>query len=315
MDTIYLEHPIDRNTLKPEKTVMALGYFDGVHTGHQAVMKKAKEVAIRLNTTTSVMTFHPHPKEVLRKTEMNYITPLPDKINKIEKLGIDTLYVVRFTPLFASLTPQEFVDEYLIGLHVVHAVAGFDFTYGSLGKGSMETLPFHARNRLEATIVEKYENNNEKVSSTKIRKLLEQGDVSSVAILLGEDYVIKGTVVDGEKRGRTIGFPTANVEPRERYIIPRTGVYAVRLTISGVEYDGVCNVGYKPTFHAEQVATPTIEVHLFSFDKDIYGAEVEIQWISRIRSEQKFDGIDQLIKQITLDKETAHSILNSKVYE
>ncbi|MCL7746511.1 bifunctional riboflavin kinase/FAD synthetase [Halalkalibacter alkaliphilus] len=315
MDTIYLEHPIDRNTLKPEKTVMALGYFDGVHTGHKAVMKKAKEIAKKLDTTASVMTFHPHPKEVLRKTEMNYITPLPDKIDKIERMGIDTLYVVKFTPLFASLTPQEFVDDYLIGLHVVHAVAGFDFTYGALGKGTMETLPFHARNRLEATVVEKYESNNEKVSSTKIRELLKQGDVNSVTALLGEEYVIKGTVVDGEKRGRTIGFPTANIEPKERYIIPRTGVYAVRLTINKVQYDGVCNIGYKPTFHQEKDVVPTIEVHLFSFHEDIYGLEVEIHWYSRIRSEKKFKGIDQLIEQISLDKEAAQSLLKLKVYE
>ncbi|MDT8858981.1 bifunctional riboflavin kinase/FAD synthetase [Alkalihalobacillus sp. MEB130] len=316
METIYLNHPIDEQTLHQKKSVMALGYFDGVHIGHQAVIKQAIKIAKDLGVSTSVMTFHPHPKEVLRKTEMNYITPLPDKIKKIEKLGIDTLYVVNFTTSFASLTPQQFVDHYLIGLQVVHAVAGFDFTYGALGKGTMETLPFHARNRLDSTVVRKHvAGDDEKVSSTKIRQLLDNGDVASVTELLGEEYKIRGTVVNGEKRGRTIGFPTANVEPIERYIIPRTGVYAVRLTVDKEQYNGVCNIGFKPTFHNEQESTPTIEVHLFSFDKDIYGLDVEIQWHSRIRSEKKFAGFEQLVEQIKRDKEAAESLLNSKVYE
>ncbi|GAE24301.1 riboflavin kinase [Halalkalibacter wakoensis JCM 9140] len=314
MDTIYLKHPIDGTTLKHEKTVMALGYFDGVHIGHQKVIKNAIEIANKLNTSTSVMTFHPHPKEVLRNTEMNYITPLSEKIKKIEKLGVDTLFVVEFSLEFASLTPQQFVDDYLIGLHVVHVVAGFDFTYGALGKGTMETLPFHARNRLHSTTVEKFEMNNEKVSSTKIRELLQQGAVWDVVSLLGSEYTLMGTVVDGEKRGRTIGFPTANIKPNDRYIIPKTGVYAVKLTVNETQYDGVCNVGYKPTFHQENEADPTIEVHLFAFDQDIYGKEVELQWISRIRSEKKFNGVEQLIEQIQRDKETAISLLQTKVY-
>lgn len=132
--------------------------------------------------------------------------------------------------------------------------------------------------------------------------------------LLGSEYTLMGTVVDGEKRGRTIGFPTANIKPNDRYIIPKTGVYAVKLTVNETQYDGVCNVGYKPTFHQENEADPTIEVHLFAFDQDIYGKEVELQWISRIRSEKKFNGVEQLIEQIQRDKETAISLLQTKVY-
>ncbi|MFC0472010.1 bifunctional riboflavin kinase/FAD synthetase [Halalkalibacter kiskunsagensis] len=312
MDTIYLKHPIDGRTLNRSRTVMALGYFDGVHLGHQAVIKEANKIAASIGASTSVMTFHPHPKEVLRKTKMNYITPLTDKIKKIEGFAVDTLYVVNFTPAFANLTPQQFVDDYLIGLNVVHAVAGFDFTYGSLGKGTMETLPFHARNRLDSTIVEKFEENSEKVSSSKVRQLLESGDVNYVSKLLGEEYSLKGTVVDGEKRGRTIGFPTANIKPLERYIVPRTGVYAVKLTINNEQYEGVCNVGYKPTFHNEKESHPSIEVHLFGFNQDIYGLEVEVRWFLRIRSEQKFASIDDLKTQITLDKEKALTFFASK---
>ncbi|MFC0558560.1 bifunctional riboflavin kinase/FAD synthetase [Halalkalibacter alkalisediminis] len=310
MDTIYLNHPIDKGKLKIVPTVMALGFFDGVHKGHQAVISAAIDKAKELGTTASVMTFNPHPKEVLRKQEnqMKYLTPLPEKIKKIKQLGVDTLYIVHFTKEFADLTPQEFVDDYLIDMNVVHAVAGFDFTYGSLGKGTMETLPFHARNRLRSTIVEKLEADNEKVSSSRIRQLLSNGEVEAVTELLGETYLIRGTVVDGEKRGRTIGFPTANIQPKDRFIIPKTGVYAVTLTVRDEEFSGVCNVGFKPTFHNE-ANEPTIEVHLFSFDRDIYGEDVSLSWHYRIRDEQKFLNVDDLIKQINLDKEKAMSLL------
>ncbi|TWI55205.1 bifunctional riboflavin kinase/FAD synthetase [Halalkalibacter nanhaiisediminis] len=307
MKTIYLHHPIEAKTLKDRPTVMALGYFDGVHKGHQKVILTAKKIAEQLDTTASVMTFHPHPKEILRKPkqEMKYLTPLPDKIKKIEKLGINTLYIVQFSTSFAALTPQQFVDDYLIGLNVIHVVAGFDFTYGSLGKGTMETLPFHARNRLDSTIVPKLEKNDEKVSSTKIRELLMQGNVEEVSNYLGDVYSVKGTVVDGEKRGRTIGFPTANILPSDRYLIPKTGVYAVKMRIHNTLYQGVCNVGYKPTFHNNGELEPTIEVHLFSFDQTIYGEVVEVEWYRHLRDEQKFAGVEQLIEQITADKQQA----------
>ncbi|ARK30958.1 bifunctional riboflavin kinase/FAD synthetase [Halalkalibacter krulwichiae] len=312
METIFLQHPIDINTLKRNSTVMALGFFDGVHKGHQAVINKAIEIAKQTGTTTSVMTFNPHPKEVLRKQEgeMKYITPLLDKIEKIRNLGVDTLYVVKFTRDFAELTPQEFVDQYLIGLNVIHAVAGFDFTYGALGKGTMETLPFHSRGKLKSSIVEKLEADNQKVSSTRIRALLEAGEVENVTKLLGEPYSLRGTVIDGEKRGRTIGFPTANIKPIENNIIPKTGVYAVMLKVRDREVSGVCNIGYKPTFHKE-ADEPVIEVHLFSFNEDIYGEEVELTWFFHIRDEQKFPSLDDLVKQISLDKEKAMKLLPS----
>ncbi|NEU29328.1 bifunctional riboflavin kinase/FAD synthetase [bacterium LRH843] len=306
MVTIYLNHPIEAKTLKPKSTVIALGYFDGVHAGHQKVMRTAKRIAEKLGTTVSVMTFHPHPKEVLRKLdkEMKYITPLSDKIEKIECIGVDTLYVVNFTPSFAKLTPQQFVDEYLIGLNAVHVVAGFDFTYGALGKGTMETLPFHARAKFESTIVEKVEEDDEKVSSTKIRELLLTGKVDKIPPYLGELYSIQGTVIDGDKRGRTIGFPTANIQPNDRYIIPKIGVYAVRMRVNGVYYEGVCNVGYKPTFRQEK-ETPTIEVHLFSFNEMIYGESVKVEWHSFLRDEKKFESVDKLVEQLTIDKQQA----------
>jgi riboflavin kinase / FMN adenylyltransferase len=306
MDTIYLHHPIEANTLKKRPTVLALGYFDGVHIGHQRVIKTACIEAGKRGLEVAVMTFHPHPKEVLRKqTEpMRYLTPLPLKEKKIEALGVDTLYVVTFTKEFASLTPQQFVDDYMIALDVKHVVAGFDFTYGSLGKGTMETLTFHSRNKFDQTTVKKVEQDDVKISSTKIRELLDEGKVDEISSYLGEPYQIYGTVIDGDKRGRTIGFPTANVEPTDHVKIPKTGVYAVSFFVNGKEYNGVCNVGYKPTFHSDATA-PSIEVNIFDFDESIYGSNVAVSFLRRIRAEKKFNQVDELITQIQKDKEEA----------
>lgn len=307
--TIRLTHPhqLDVNDLSP--IVMALGYFDGVHKGHQKVIRTAKKIANELNLKSAVMTFDPHPSVVLRQdvTKMEYITPLKIKEKLIEQLGIDYLFVVEFTKPFAALLPQQFVDEYIIGLRVQHVVAGFDFTYGKLGKGTMETLPFHSREKFTQTVVEKQTDHDRKISSTLIRNVLRSGDVQYVKHLLGRPHETTGIVIHGEKRGRTIGFPTANVAVLEDFFIPPSGVYAVTVEIEGQigPYYGVCNIGYKPTFHNEKPEQPSIEVHIFHFDREIYGKEVAIKWHKRIRSEQKFASVEQLIQQIHQDKKEA----------
>ncbi|MBU8906967.1 bifunctional riboflavin kinase/FAD synthetase [Desertibacillus haloalkaliphilus] len=308
METVYISHPhqIKKDDLKP--TVMALGFFDGVHLGHQQVITTAKTIAKNKGYNCSVMTFNPHPKEVLRakrgSEQMPYLTPIKDKARQIEQLDVDRLYIVQFSKEFASLTPQQFVDEYLIRLHVKHVVAGFDYTYGNLGKGTMETLPFHSRNEFEQTTVHKVEESERKISSTLIRELIKNGEVADVPAYLGRYYQISGTVIHGDKRGRTIGFPTANIEFTDRYLSPSTGVYAVSMQVDGKSYEGVCNVGYKPTFY-EDSQQATIEVHLFDFERSIYGAEVTLQWLTYIRGERKFNSVDELTKQISKDKEEA----------
>jgi riboflavin kinase/FMN adenylyltransferase len=313
MEVIYLQHPIEPETLKTRPSVMALGYFDGVHNGHRQVIQTAVQTAQKRELDVAVMTFDPHPKEVLRVEEpMSYITPLPDKIERIRQLDVNTLYVIRFTLDFAKLTPQQYVDDYLIGLNVQHVVAGFDFTYGSLGKGTMETLPFHSRQQFSQTTVGKCKVGETKVSSSKIRQLLAEGDVENVRQFLGVFYQLTGVVVDGEKRGRTIGFPTANIQPSDRYIIPKTGVYAVEVELEGSVYEGVCNIGYKPTFHNKKPDTPSIEIHIFLFDSDIYGKKVRVVWLKRLREERKFSGVEELISQITKDKQKAIELFESK---
>ncbi|WP_017727358.1 bifunctional riboflavin kinase/FAD synthetase [Halalkalibacterium ligniniphilum] len=315
METIFLQHPLDVKKEQSPPTVMALGYFDGVHIGHQHVIEAGKHEAVKRGIQLAVMTFHPHPKEVLRKEseQMPYITPVEDKIEQMERLGIDRLYFVKFDHAFAQLTPQQFVDQYLIGLHVVHVVAGFDFTYGQLGKGTMETLPFHARNQLTQTTVAKIEREGVKISSTKIRELLEKGEVEKIPFYLGRDYEVSGTVIHGDKRGRTIGFPTANVKPKDRYIIPKTGVYAVEFLHEGQRYEGVCNVGYKPTFYDEKEKIPSIEVHLFNFKGNLYDAFVRVRFKHYIRAEKKFTGIEALVEQIKADSHQAQAFFEQRV--
>lgn len=306
MEVIKLSFPIIRNKYEFPPLAMALGYFDGVHLGHQQVILEAKKQAEQKGLHSAVMTFDPHPSVVLGKQEkhVQYITPLTEKIDIIEGLGIDFLFIVHFTPEFANLLPQEFIDQFVIGLNVEHVIAGFDFTYGRMGKGTMETLLFHSRETFDYTVVPKLTEGNEKISSTRIRALLKEGKTMELPALLGRYYTTSGKVIHGDKRGRTIGFPTANIELDDEYIIPPLGVYAVRMKVDHEWHTGVCNVGYKPTFNKESVKL-SIEVHLFEFSKEIYGEEVVIEWHRYLRKEQKFSGVDELVTQIERDKQTA----------
>ena len=283
-----------------------MGYFDGVHRGHQQVILEAKNHAEEKGICSAVMTFDPHPSVVLGRTNQRtkYITPLTEKIKIIEELGIDYLFIINFTVEFANLLPQEFIDKYVIGLNVMHVVAGFDFTYGRMGKGTMETLPFHSRNQFSYSVVPKFTQDDEKVSSTRIRTLLKEGKTDALLSLLGRFYTTSGIVIHGDKRGRTIGFPTANVDINEDYIIPPLGVYAVRMKVKSNWHNGVCNIGYKPTFNKEALHL-SVEVHLFNFNEEIYGEQVVIEWHIHLRKEQKFSGIEELVAQIEKDKQNS----------
>lgn len=311
MKIVYINHPHQcLKEIQPE-IVLALGYFDGIHFGHQEVIIEAKRIAEKRNLKSAVMTFDPHPSVVLGKNvqHVEYITPLADKEQIIENLGIDILYVIHFDREFANLSPQEFIDMYVIGLNVKHVVAGFDFTYGRFGKGNMETLPSHSKGEFTQTVIEKVMKEEEKISSTYIRESLRNGDVEVIPSLLGRYYTVKGTVIDGEKRGRTIGFPTANIKLTDEYIVPMLGVYAVRIKVGNTWYNGVCNIGYKPTFN-DDVNNTTIEVHILDFNSQIYGEKVIVEWHVRLRSEKKFNNVQELIAQIGKDKQQALEYFN-----
>lgn len=311
MITIEMNQPIESHYNHPE-LALAIGFFDGLHLGHQSVINEMIKVAEQKGLKKAVMTFDPHPSVVLNpeKKRTDYLTPLQEKKNILEKMGIDYLFIVPFTSSFAQMEERTFIQDYFKRNKVKHVIAGFDFTYGKFGKGNMLKLDAD-KDGFEVTAVPKQAIDNEKISTTQIREDLQTGDIKHANAQLGRAYKITGIVVQGEKRGRTIGFPTANVMPNEEFVLPRLGVYAVTLKreSTGITYQGVCNIGVKPTFHDPEKSQVSIEVNIFDFNESIYGERVEIEWHDFIRPEQKFDGIDALIKQINQDKQTAIDIL------
>ncbi|MBC1521119.1 bifunctional riboflavin kinase/FAD synthetase [Listeria aquatica] len=301
METCFLHHPEFTIENQDPKTI-ALGFFDGVHLGHQAVIKMAKQIADENGEKSAVLTFDPHPSVVLSKARkaVHYLTPLDEKLEKIEQLGIDIVYVVRFTAAFAELSPERFVEDYLIQLNAHHIVAGFDYSYGKKGAGKMEEMASYAKGRFDVTIVNKQEAFDEKISSTKIRGAIEEGDLDTANELLGYPYKVKGTVIHGDKRGRTLGFPTANMQIDEDYLIPKLGIYAVRFIIGGKSYAGMASIGYNVTFKTDQERS--IEVFILDFDREIYGEQAEIEWYHFFRSEMKFNGVEGLVEQLKQDE-------------
>ncbi|QDQ01778.1 riboflavin biosynthesis protein RibF [Lysinibacillus fusiformis] len=306
MEVIHLKYPHQlqqRESMQPYS--LAIGFFDGVHIGHQAVIEAAKEEGNKRHIPTAVMTFDPHPSLVLggRNEKVFYITLLQQKLQLFEEQGVEKVFVVHFTSDFAKLSPADFVETFIRSLNIQHVTAGFDFSFGAFGKGTMEDMRAISDGDYGVTVVEKKADELEKISSTRIRKLLQEGDMEAARLLLGRPFEITGMVVHGDKRGRTIGFPTANVQALEGAFIPASGVYAVRLLVQNKWYDGVCNVGYKPTFKDPNNKQLSIEVHILNFEKNIYGEEVHVTWYKRIRSERKFDGIEALKIQIEKDKQ------------
>nr|WP_263313470.1 riboflavin biosynthesis protein RibF [Mammaliicoccus sp. Marseille-Q6498] len=314
MEVIEISHPIKSSQFVKENIALAIGFFDGIHIGHQKVLKKMIQVAEEHQYKKAVMTFDPHPSVVLNpeKKRTTYLTPISDKVEAIEKLGVDYCFVVNFSSTFADVSADDFVEQYFIQNHVKAVIAGYDFSFGKYGKGNMASLqendyPFSVHVVSKQTLQE-----DTKISTTDIRSSLELGEIEACNLSLGRPYVIKGMVVQGEKRGRTIGFPTANVEPSDDYVLPRKGVYAVTLVIKSQDktYKGVCNVGVKPTFHDPSMSQISIEVNIFDFEESIYGERVEVYWHHFIRPEQKFNGIDALVEQIAKDKEEAKTLLS-----
>lgn len=311
MEVIEITHPIQAEQYIQEDVAMALGFFDGLHRGHQALFDELDRVAKEKDVKKAVMTFDPHPSVVLnpKQKRTTYITPLDDKIELLGEQNIDYCLVVNFSSRFAEVTPDEFVQDYLVKNHARVIIAGFDFTFGKYGKGNMAMLQEY-QDQFESITIGKQDLNREKISTTAIREALKTGHLAKANEQLGHRYRMKGTVVQGEKRGRTIGFPTANIEPSDDYVWPTLGVYAVSMTIGSSDhiYRGVANIGVKPTFH-DDLPQAVIEVNIFDFAENIYGERVTIYWHHYIRPELKFDGIDPLVAQMNDDKARAKHLL------
>lgn len=285
--------------------VVALGQFDGLHLGHASVISSAVALARKEGVPAAVMTFHPHPKDVMGKGDYDgYLTPQPDKQALLEKLGVDILYIVEFNEQLSRVSPQNFVSVMLLPLQVITAVIGFDFRFGYQGTGDAELLRELGAGAMNVETVPPFLLDGEKVSSSGIRRSLQTGELEQANAWFGRFYHLRGIVGHGEKRGRTIGFPTANIQLEDRFVVPAKGVYAVRVFYKDQVLRGVMNVGVKPTFH-EGVTAPSFEVHLFDFEGDLYDKPLRVELVSYIRPERKFDSIQNLIAQIGQDAETA----------
>ena len=303
MKTIKLEYPHTLNIDELPETVTAIGFFDGIHKGHQKVINSAVQIAQEKKLESAVITFHPHPSVVLSKgkKQVKYITPIQEKQSILQNMSVDRLYIIKFNEELASLSPQEFVDQFIIGLNIKHVVGGFDYTYGHKGLGTMETMEEQSRGKFTTTVIEKIEMDNEKVSSTKIRELLKLGDMERITTLLARPLSIHGKVVEGEKRGRKMGYPTANLVIDKKVLLPKPGIYAVKVIHKGEKYEGMASLGTNPTF-TEDKKDLSLEVNILDYNNNLYGEELELEWHKYIREEIKFRNTEDLVEQIKKDE-------------
>lgn len=305
MKIVKLKEPYDKNAIVDSPIVLALGFFDGVHRGHQEVIKRAIEKGKSLGVKVAVMTFDRHPKIIFQNIDgekFKYLTMLDEKLEHFKNLGVDIAYVVKFDENLAYLSPQDFIDKYVVGLHAICVVAGQDYTYGKHDIANMDTISDFAKGRFEIITVDHLQRNNQKISSTQIRKDLDSGNVEAANLLLGYQYENHGTVEHGFKRGRKIGFPTLNVSIPKNECILGEGVYAVKVKIDkdNLWYEGMASIGHNETFGDD--LEKTVEINLFNFDKSVYGEKVIVKWYKFLREMVKFDSVEELIDQLNKDK-------------
>ena len=300
--------------LKLEESVVTIGTFDGLHAGHIEIIEQLKSKAKELNLKSVVVTFFPHPRTVVTKDfNLKLLTPLEEKKRLFENFGIDYMYIITFNEKFSQKTYKEFFDETLIeSVNAKHLVIGYDHRFGNNRDGDIDKLSEYTKNnRIGMTVVGPKEIDDETVSSTKIRNALLSGELESANKMLNRYYFLDGIVVEGAKRGRTLGFPTANLELREdNKLIPMNGVYLVRVTLETESnlYYGVANIGLRPTFN--HVNEPITEVYILNFKKEIYGKNITVEFINRLRDEKKFSSKEELEKSIKLDVEKAIELIN-----
>ncbi|RNC80120.1 MAG: bifunctional riboflavin kinase/FAD synthetase [Balneola sp.] len=293
-------------------TVVTVGTFDGVHEGHRALMEAVVEKAKKRDARSVVVTFDPHPRTIIstRGESIKLLTSLEERAEILESFGIDILLVIPFTRDFSLLSSEEFVKDIIYQkVGISEFVIGYDHHFGRDRSGTIETLEkLASRIAFDVHVVSKREMGDITISSTVIRKeLLENGDIGTATKLLGRPYFLNGVVIHGDERGRLIGFPTANLQPQHKdKIIPKNGIYAVKVRVDEERYGGMMNIGIRPTFDG---STKTLEVNIFDFKESIYGKTIQIQFISRIRDEKKFDGAEELAAQLEEDKLSAKRML------
>jgi riboflavin kinase/FMN adenylyltransferase len=283
-----------KNNVIRKNTVAAIGFFDGVHIAHQKLIEKTIEIGKEKALETAIITFDVHPKTVLFGLDYRYITPFKRKLERLEGFNIDTIYVIEFTKEIASLHPKEFIKRYLTNLHTI--VCGFDFKFGVRGSGNAKTLTENTY--FETIIIQEITYSGYKIGSTHLRDLIQSGHVDQIPETLGSFYSIQGNVIHGDKKGRILGYPTANIET-DHYLIPKTGVYVTMTKVFGKWYKSMTSVGHNPTLNCRTEVR--VESYLFDFNKNIYNESIKIYFIKRLRDEIKFSSVETLTKQIDQD--------------
>ena len=284
-----------------------MGNFDGVHLGHLAVVRRAVEEAGKLDGKVVAATFDPHPGWVLRSGRQPKLLTTQDlRREALLRCGADEVYAIRFDRALSGKSTEEFVRDVLVGeLGAAVVVVGENFRFGHKAAGDVDDLRCLMRSRGGEVVAVALQGGEEEVNSTRIRALISSGEVGEAAKLLGHPYVLRGEVVAGDRRGRTIGFPTANVLPDPDVVVPANGVYAGYVDIGGERYAACTNIGVAPTFAR---ADSRVEAYLLDFDGDLYGRVIDVGFLSRIRPEVRFSGIEQLKAQISDDVEEARRI-------
>ncbi|MEQ9405905.1 MAG: bifunctional riboflavin kinase/FAD synthetase [Cyclobacteriaceae bacterium] len=296
---------------KPSFSAVTIGTFDGVHKGHQTIIEQVVTEAREKKGASVLITFWPHPRFVLNKDtgSLQLLSTFEEKLSILESLGLDYVIKIPFTPEFSNLSAEAFIKEILVdAIGVKSLYIGYDHRFGNNREGDINFLKKKSKEyHFELNEIPRQDIDSIGVSSTKIRTALNNGEVQFANSLLNRSYSISGKVIKGEKVGRTIGFPTANILIAESYkLLPGDGAYAVRVFIDGKQHLGMLNIGFKPTLDGSK---RTIEVHVFNFEKDIYNKELVIEFVRLLRKEIKFNSLEDLKSQLKLDKEQAMNIL------
>src|SRR5512147_2297012 len=295
-----------------EESVVTIGSFDGVHRGHQSLIAGVREAALKANRAAVVMTFFPHPSVVLGRAQPFYLTAPEEKLVQLNQAGADLLVEMPFTTETAQIRAADFVELLRQHLRLRELWIGHDFALGYKREGDAEFLTKLGQARGFAVhVADPLTNDGEIISSSNIRTALREGDVAHAAKLLGRPFRLSGKVVRGDGRGKTIGVPTANLDVWQDHAIPANGVYACRAWVGHIPHRAAVNIGTRPTVTYE--TRRTVEAHLLGFDKDLYGLNIALDFFERLRGEQKFANVQELVTQIKSDIETTRHLLNDSV--
>jgi len=306
----------DPEKLTIPNAVVTVGVFDGVHCGHDAIIRRLLAVAKEKKGKSVVVTFWPHPRLFLTPegAGLKYLSTLREKRELFDKKGVDHFIIVPFTRELSNYSSEKFIKEIIVGkVQAKYLIVGFNHHFGKNREGSFETLKSLAgKYKIEVEQVDARVVDNQNVSSTRIREAMNSGDILLANRLLGYHYSLNGTIIGGKKIGRSLGFPTANILPKERYkLIPKDGVYAVYINLDDKTLKGMLNIGLRPTLSNGENGK-SIEVHIFDFKHQIYGKDVQVRFVGRIRDEVKFSSVEHLVEQLKKDKTIAQDILSAE---